>query len=188
VALWPRATSRDVIRATSVKDSLADQQVLATVSRRRHHPDMAAARGHAHHRRRLFRHRTRWLLTRHFRDLRISAFASLSVKMAMLNNIPAGRHEARPIQPIKWLRIERKTLYLLFAFGLASCASAPENLFVSVSQTASGVSAVDMLVATTRRSAENPGELYSGERSSALTFANIVVSLPPDSVRIAGEV
>jgi esterase/lipase superfamily enzyme len=108
--------------------------------------------------------------------------------MAMLNNIPAGRHEARPTQPIEWLRIERKTLYLLFAFGLASCASAPENLFVPVSQTASGVSAVDMLVATTRRSAENPGELYTGERSSALTFANIVVSVPPDSVRIAGEV
>jgi hypothetical protein len=107
---------------------------------------------------------------RHFQDLRICALGTLSVKMAVLNNIPPRRHEARPTQPIKRLRMERKTLYLLLAFGLASCASMPENLFVPVSQTASGVSAVDMLVATTRRSAENPGELYFGERGNALTF------------------
>ena len=81
-----------------------------------------------------------------------------------------------------------KAIHLLFAFGLASCASTPENLFAPVSETASGGSAVDMLVATTRRSAENPGELYSGERGNALTFANVVVSIPPDSVRAAGEV
>ncbi len=84
--------------------------------------------------------------------------------------------------------MECRALCLLFALGLASCASTPENLFVPVSETASGVSTVDMLVATTRRAAENPGELYSGERGNALTFANIVVSIPPDSVRAAGEV
>jgi len=81
-----------------------------------------------------------------------------------------------------------KAIHLLFAFGLASCASTPENLFVPVSETASGASAVDMFVATTRRTAENASELYSGERGNALTFANIVVSIPPDRVRTAGEV
>ena len=45
-----------------------------------------------------------------------------------------------------------------------------------------------MLVATTRRSAENPGELYSGERGNALSFANVVVSIPPDSARRPGEI
>ena len=81
-----------------------------------------------------------------------------------------------------------KALCLVFALGLASCASTLENLFLPVSQTAPGASAVDMLVATTRRSAPNPGELYSGERGGALTFANIVVSIPPDNLRVAGDV
>ncbi|HEY1780012.1 MAG TPA: alpha/beta hydrolase [Roseiarcus sp.] len=45
-----------------------------------------------------------------------------------------------------------------------------------------------MLVATTRRPAANPDELYSGERGGGLSFANIVVSVPPDSARAAGEV
>src|SRR5271157_723862 len=90
--------------------------------------------------------------------------------------------------PIQGLWMNCKAIHLLFAFGLASCASTPENLFVPVSETASGVSTVDMLVATTRRSAENLGELYSGERGNALTFANIVVSIPPDIVRTAGDV
>jgi esterase/lipase superfamily enzyme len=79
-------------------------------------------------------------------------------------------------------------LCLVFGLGLASCASTPENLFLPVSQIAPGASAVDMLVATTRRSAANPGELYSGERGDALTFANVVVSIPPDNVRKSGDV
>jgi esterase/lipase superfamily enzyme len=45
-----------------------------------------------------------------------------------------------------------------------------------------------MLVATTRRAAADPAELYSGERGGQLSFANIVVSIPPDSARAAGEV
>ena len=81
-----------------------------------------------------------------------------------------------------------KALCLVFALGLASCASTLENLFLPVSQTAPGASAVDMLVATTRRSAANPGELYSGERGDALTFANVVVSIPPDNARKVGDV
>ena len=44
-----------------------------------------------------------------------------------------------------------------------------------------------MLVATTRRPAANPGELYSGERGG-LSFANVVVSIPPDSARETGEI
>ena len=82
----------------------------------------------------------------------------------------------------------RRTLCLVFALGLASCDSAPENLLLPVSGTAPGASAVDMLVATTRRSTTDPGDLYSGERGGALTFADVVVSIPPDSVRAAGDV
>ena len=82
----------------------------------------------------------------------------------------------------------RPRLVLLLAFGLASCASTPENLFTPVAETAPGASRVDMLVATTRRAAADPAELYSGERGGALSFANIVVSIPPDNVRVTGEI
>src|SRR5271166_167013 len=81
-----------------------------------------------------------------------------------------------------------RSLVLVVAFALASCASAPENLFVPVSATAPGASSVDMLVATTRRAAANPGALYSGERGDGLSFANVVVSIPPERARQAGEI
>jgi esterase/lipase superfamily enzyme len=82
----------------------------------------------------------------------------------------------------------RTAFLLVVAFGLASCASTPENLFAPVAQTVPGASRVDMLVATTRRAAADPAKLYSGERGGALSFANIVVSIPPDSARAAGEI
>jgi esterase/lipase superfamily enzyme len=96
----------------------------------------------------------------------------------------SGRQSIRS----KGLLSGRKALCLIFALGLASCASTPEDLFLPVAQTTPGASGVDMLIATTRRSAADPGELYSGERGDALTFANIVVSIPPDSARTVGDV
>ena len=58
----------------------------------------------------------------------------------------------------------------------------------AVAQTAPGILSVDMLVATTRRAAADPAELYSGERGGQLSFANIVVSISSDSARAPGEV
>jgi esterase/lipase superfamily enzyme len=43
-----------------------------------------------------------------------------------------------------------------------------------------GVSKVDMLVATTRAPTDRPGVVFSGERGNALSFENIVVTIPPD--------
>ncbi len=45
-----------------------------------------------------------------------------------------------------------------------------------------------MLVATTRSRAAKPGEMFSGERGMAPTFAEITVSIPPENVRKVGEV
>lgn len=45
-----------------------------------------------------------------------------------------------------------------------------------------------MMVATTRGHASKPGEMFSGERAMAPTFAEITVSIPPDNVRTVGEV
>jgi esterase/lipase superfamily enzyme len=44
-----------------------------------------------------------------------------------------------------------------------------------------------MLVATTRRPT-NPAEMFSGDRGSALSLANITVSIPPDRTRNVGEI
>jgi esterase/lipase superfamily enzyme len=56
-----------------------------------------------------------------------------------------------------------------------------------VSGTVPGASQVDMLVATTRKQTD-PAELFSGERGPDVAFANIMVSIPPESARQVGEV
>ncbi|CCE98244.1 conserved hypothetical protein [Sinorhizobium fredii HH103] len=45
-----------------------------------------------------------------------------------------------------------------------------------------------MLVATTRKSSDDPGRLYSGERGTAISLNNVTVSIPPDRHRKIGEV
>jgi esterase/lipase superfamily enzyme len=92
----------------------------------------------------------------------------------------------------RWLGIGpgklERALLIVFALGLTSCANRAENVIFAVAENAPGTSSVDLVVATTRRSVDTQGELYSGERGSGLTFANIVVSIPPDNVRKSGEV
>ncbi len=45
-----------------------------------------------------------------------------------------------------------------------------------------------MLVATTRKSSKNPGQLYSGDRGTAISLNSVTVSIPPDKNRKIGEV
>jgi esterase/lipase superfamily enzyme len=75
-----------------------------------------------------------------------------------------------------------------FAIVAAGCSSRPYgNLIVGTS--APGASQVDLLVATTRAPVlEPPGVMFGGARGKGLDFADIVVSVPPDSARKAGEV
>src|SRR5271157_2272044 len=81
---------------------------------------------------------------------------------------------------------------VLFVIGLAAtaaaCSSRPYgNLIVGTS--APGASQVDLLVATTRAPVvEPPGVMFGGARGRGLDFADIVVSVPPDSARKAGDV
>ena len=77
----------------------------------------------------------------------------------------------------------------LLAFALTACAGRPTGNLVVVSATAPGTSTVNMLVATTRADVAQPeGVLFSGERGHGLSFADIGISIPPDSVRKIGEV
>lgn len=62
--------------------------------------------------------------------------------------------------------------------SLAGCAR-PEGVMIPVAVGAEAGDKVDMLVATTRAVADDPGTLFNGERGDSLSFANIVVSIPP---------
>jgi esterase/lipase superfamily enzyme len=69
----------------------------------------------------------------------------------------------------------------LLALSLAACASRPESGFLSAVAYAPP-NAVDhtLLVATTRERDARPGTLFNGDRASALDFAELTVSVPPN--------
>ena len=73
--------------------------------------------------------------------------------------------------------------------GLAGCASS-EGFLVPVPSDAAapGTTHVEMVVATTRTRAESPAFLFGGGRAPEVSFADMVVSIPPDSNRKIGEV
>jgi esterase/lipase superfamily enzyme len=79
----------------------------------------------------------------------------------------------------------------LFVIALAAvaagCSSRPYGTLV-VGSSAPDASKVDILVATTRASVVEPGGvMFGGSRGRGLDFADIVVSIPPDSARQPGE-
>jgi len=84
----------------------------------------------------------------------------------------------------------RFTFPLLAAvLALSACAERSRGNLVSTNLRAPGTSQVGMLVATTRRAeGAPPGEMFTGERSAQMSFADIVISIPPDGARQAGEV
>ncbi|POR56989.1 alpha/beta hydrolase [Bosea psychrotolerans] len=79
-------------------------------------------------------------------------------------------------------------LALALCLLLGACATQPSKILEPVAVSVPGASRVDMLVATTRKPASDPGELFTGERATAISLTNIVVSIPPDSNRKVGEI
>ena len=77
---------------------------------------------------------------------------------------------------------------LILVIVLAACASRPTSVLAPIAGTVPNASQVEMLVATTRKPSDNPGEIFTGERGLTPNFAQIVVSIPPDSNRKVGEV
>jgi esterase/lipase superfamily enzyme len=88
--------------------------------------------------------------------------------------------------------VRRRVAAIAVVFGLAAltagCSSRPYgNLIVGAA--APGTSNVDILVATTRAPVVEPaGVMFGGARGRGLDFADIVVSVPPDSARQPGDV
>jgi esterase/lipase superfamily enzyme len=75
---------------------------------------------------------------------------------------------------------------LALVLTLGGCSTL-QGVLVPVAASAPGASQVDMLVATTRGLA-SPPDMFSGSRGRELSFANITVSIPPDSARKVGDV
>ena len=77
---------------------------------------------------------------------------------------------------------------ILLAAVAAGCSSRPYGTLI-VGSTAPNAGQVDLLVATTRAPVvQPPGVMFGGARGRGLDFADIVVSIPPDSVRRSGDI
>lgn len=73
----------------------------------------------------------------------------------------------------------RAWMGVLLGLALAACAQR-EGVLLPVDIDAPAGSRVDMLVATPRAPSDAPGVVFSGERSTSLSLANVVVSVPPN--------
>jgi len=72
---------------------------------------------------------------------------------------------------------------LFVAATLVACASRPETGFLSpVAVNVAGATDHTVLVATTRERDPRPGTFFNGERASALDYAELTVSVPPNHV------
>ena len=86
-------------------------------------------------------------------------------------------------------RLASIAVALSLAACLSGCAGRAEGVLVPTAEAATAAGPqVDMLVATTRSPAEEPGILFSGERGTGLKITDIAVSIPPDANRKVGEV
>ncbi len=82
-------------------------------------------------------------------------------------------------------RLQRLILCLPLVI-ISGCGGHPKGVLTPIAETSADASRVDMLITTTRGRSETPGEMFTGERARAPTFADITVSIPP--VRKVGDV
>lgn len=54
----------------------------------------------------------------------------------------------------------KKTVALISFVSLAACAGRPEDVMAPVARTVPGATQIDIVVATTRRAATSPGEMF----------------------------
>ena len=72
---------------------------------------------------------------------------------------------------------------------LTGCGGRRDGLLIPLGDIQSPGRRIDLLVATTRSSVgASAGQMFTGERSEDLAFADISVSVPPDAARQIGEV
>ncbi len=88
------------------------------------------------------------------------------------------------------VRCSCKAVPVLLALSLVTsgCASRAQDVLRPLAVAPTGTIRVTMLVATTRKSSQDPGKLYSGDRGTAISLNSVDVSIPPDRNRKIGEV
>ncbi|MCS3741578.1 MULTISPECIES: alpha/beta hydrolase [unclassified Rhizobium] len=91
---------------------------------------------------------------------------------------------------IATVRCACKAVPVLVALSVATsgCASRAQDVLRPLAVAPVGTTRVTMLVATTRKSSEDPGKLYSGDRGTAISLNSVAVSIPPDRNRKIGAV
>jgi esterase/lipase superfamily enzyme len=108
---------------------------------------------------------------------------------------PRGVGPGLRVGRVQWASVVAKgdrfrAMLVVFCLALlaAGCANRPYgNLIVGVPSP--DATKVDMLVATTRAAvSEPPGVIFGGARGQGLDFADVAVSVPPDSNRTVGDV
>lgn len=71
---------------------------------------------------------------------------------------------------------------------VSGCATQTESVLEPPTIASSDATHVPMLVATTRKPSDKPGQLYTGERGREISLNSITVSIPPDQNRVVGKV
>jgi esterase/lipase superfamily enzyme len=90
--------------------------------------------------------------------------------------------------------MSKRHLLVVAAAGLmltcGGCSTRPtQGMLMPVAATVDGTSRVPVLAATTRqRSANDSAAMFNSERADGVSYASIVVSIPPDSARKIGAV
>jgi esterase/lipase superfamily enzyme len=85
---------------------------------------------------------------------------------------------------------KRLAVALGAALACSACAGRPaQGVLIPITERAEGAAQVAVLAATTRaRSTTDEGEMFNGERAEAVSYASILVSIPPDSAREIGKI
>jgi len=76
-------------------------------------------------------------------------------------------------------KVTARSTALVMLAALCACGR-PEGALLPVTEPTVVGAKVDMLAATTRAPSDQPGVVFNGERGEGLSFANVVVSIPPD--------
>lgn len=77
---------------------------------------------------------------------------------------------------------------LTLALVLSACGGRPDGVMEPTTLSAEGTSTVDMLVVSTRAATGDPARPFDGERGKHASMTNVVVSIPPEKAREAGEI
>ena len=97
------------------------------------------------------------------------------------------------IRGLMMFRLDYRPFRLAFAsvaacLLLAGCSSRSNGGLTPVAGTVPGASKVDVFIATTREPSDVPGQMFNGERDQRINYADVTISIPPDSARKIGDV